>query len=573
MNYRLAAWGFGLAFSPILSLASGCTYELPTANSGGAAGASNGGFGGQGGNASLCSTDSKPMCTPYAAPTGTLNKGICRASEATCLADLSWTECSQETLPTAEYCNSPTDVNCDGIAQCTGTPIVPYATAIMQSPQDDIFLSIATSPPAGFANGNVFAVGMQGAEWGPVPTGPRVLAWRRRADGTPENWSPKFKFTTPGGASGAAATSVVVLPNSRDVVIAGIFTNGTLTLPGTSAETISPTSPNSFIARFDANEMLTIGAFYGGADTLMIKAIAADSKDNLYVVGQYMGAPTFANTALPPAADLDGFVASLSANGGYRWAHPIKGPGDQSVEAVAVIDDTAIVIAAKIVNDTTIAPPNGSTTFSAGAEPDIIVSKLNTDGSTLNWTTTVRGSGTNAQIDARALAATPDKIVFGGHYHGTVELPGGPYTNGDLTPAPDYFVATLDPGNGDFKSSFTQNATGKQELHAASIDPAGDIILAGAYDQTLPFKGTVFVPQSKGIDAYVMKVHADLSQAYWAKRFGDAAAQVALAIGHGKATGSLYLGGGFQGQILEVQPALTSTTISTLDAFLIELSN
>lgn len=569
MNHRLAAWGFGLAFSPILSLASGCTYELPTANSGGAAGASNGGSGGQGGNASLCPSDSKPSCDPYTGPTGTLNKGICRASEPTCLADFSWGECGQESVPTAEYCSSSTDVNCDGIPQCSGTPIVPYATAIMQSPQDDVFLSIATSDPAGFANGNVFAVGVHTAAWGPVPTGPRVLAWRRRADGTPENWSSKFEFSTPGGPNGAGATSVVVLPNSRDVVIAGIFTNGTLTIPG--APLATATSPNSFITRFDTNEQLKIAAFYGGTETLMIKAIAADSDDNLYVVGQYKGTPTFAGTTLPTADDMDGFVASLSADGAYRWAHPFKGQGEHSVEAVSVIDNNAIVVASKIINDTTIGV-NGKT-YSAGQEPDILVAKMSTSDGALNWVALVAGSGANAQIDSRALAATPDKIVFGGHYYGTVDLPEGPYTNDDSQMAPDYFVATLNLTTGSMKSSFTQNAPGRQELHAASIDPAGDIILAGAYEQTLPFKGMVAVPQSKGIDAFVMKVHADLTEAYWAKRFGDATAQVALAIGHGKATGSLYLGGGFQGQVLEVKPPLTSTAINTLDAFLIELSN
>lgn len=572
MNHRLAAWGFGLTFSSILSLDSGCTYELPTANSGGAAGASNGGSGGQAGNASLCPADSKPSCDPYTGPTGTLNKGICRAAEPTCLADLSWGECGQETIPTAEYCNSSADVNCDGIPQCTGTPIAPYATAIMQSQQDDVFLSIATSTPAGLENGNVFAVGMRTAVWGAVPMGPRVLAWRRRADGTPENWSSKFNFTTPGGPNGAAATGVVVLPNSRDVVIAGVFNNGTLTLPGAPMATAT-TSTNSFIARFDTNELLKIASFHGGADTLMIKAIAADSMDNLYVVGQYKGTPTFADKQLPTADDSDGFVASLSADGAYRWAHQLKGTGEQSVEAVAVIDNSTIVIASKIVNDTVLAPPNGSTTFNAGQEPDIIVSNLTTDGNTLNWTTSVHGSGTNAQIDVRALAATPDKVVFGGHYHGTVELPDGPYTNDAPSTEPDYFVAVLDPGNGGIKNSFTQNVAGKQELHAVSIDPVGDIILAGAYEQSLPFPGLVSVGQSKGIDAFVMKVHADLSGAYWARRFGDATSQVALAIGHGQATGSLYVGGGFQGQILEVKPALTSTTISSLDAFLIELSN
>lgn len=93
---------------------------------------------------------------------------------------------------------------------------------------------------------------------------------------------------------------------------------------------------------------------------------------------------------------MDIFVVKLNSNGTHAWSKAIGGPGAETGKTTLAVSDGYIVI--------------GETTSAGAGQSDILVVKLNTDG-TVNWAKTYGGSGDDK---GSGIAQVSDGYILGG---------------------------------------------------------------------------------------------------------------------------------------------------------------
>jgi hypothetical protein len=585
---------FALSLVGGISIFAGCNYEAPQAggtSSTGAAGQGGSGEGGmgqggmgQGGMGGASSTSSSgqggsagqtqgnclepmPTCSGYTGPNGTEGVGICRASRSTCMLDDMWSACDQGFVPMYEHCATIEDTNCDGHAPCTGAAYGAYGAVGMQSPGDDVILSVAVGDGNNGQDGAQYAVGARSAAIN-LPNGFRVLAWRRTSGGQLQEWSSYFEFTQSGPANGAIATGVVVLPTSGEVVITGFFYGGQLLINDTYQE--GSTDRASFVVRAHPTNGIQHAFFISGGD-IEAKGIAADTADNIYIIGNYTGTPQIGSATLPASDGEDGFIASFTSNGAYRWHQVFTGTGTQSVDAIAWINDTGLVTATRIENQTNVNTTGGIKPFDGGPQPDILVSRLQTATGLAVWNRRIESNTEiGAKVEVGGLAATSTTIALGGRFTRRVTIGSTSYTNMDINVA-DSFIATMKTSDGNFISHQASQVVGTaQEVRAVAFDLLGDIVMTGGYETSYPLPGTATLNSSNGYDAFIIKLDPTL-RTRWVKSLGNAAMQSGHAVAIGKTTGRVFVGGRFQQQLVGIEPLMNS--IGGTDAFLVELTD
>ncbi|MBK9265275.1 MAG: hypothetical protein IPM54_36515 [Polyangiaceae bacterium] len=592
-NFHMIS-GLVLPIAGCVSTFIGCNYELPQAGTtgstgtgqGGAGATGAGGFGGeagsggqggaagqggsaqggaagQGGGSSVCEPGTAETCA-YTGPAGTEGEGTCKPGTRNCTPKGTWGACSKQVVPMPEGCSGAEDTNCDKFPPCSGAPIKAFPP-IMQTSGDDLVLAVATAKGEGGKDGATYAAGFQAAySFNQMPlSNHRVLLWQRDSNGVFHDWSNQFSFISGGGPNAAVATGVAVLPTG-DVVVVGSFAGGSLTIGGTNLGDSATT--NTFAARFSPAGAVLDAFSIGGNHYVETLAVATDAAGNVFIGGSYMGSPKIGTTTLPMTGDKNGFVAAFKSNG-TSWAQPLEGIFDQSVRAMVTVDDNDVVIATSIVGSMSINTTEGPKTYVGNSNADILLSRLSGTDGVATWNVQVKGADVvGNELDAGGIAANSTTVVLSGNFRGSVDLHDQTLIAND---AGDAFVATFAADNGGFQKYTVLGGNGAQQVRAVAIDAFDDIVIAGGFSITLPL-GNPPPSANGGFDAFVGKLDANLL-GRWSRKYGNDLDQVSLAVAIGNATGHIFAGGGFQGQLTGIQPLLTAT--GPADAFLIELTN
>jgi hypothetical protein len=235
--------------------------------------------------------------------------------------------------------------------------------------------------------------------------------------------------------------------------------------------------------------------------------------------------PTAESCADPADEDCD----AAPACGDALFSKGFGDPATQRGTAVATDGDGNVIVVGAF---------DGKVDFgkdvhtSAGSE-DIFVLKLAPDGSTL-WS---RRFGDTLGDSAMCVAVTPaGDIVVGGAFQGTVDFGNGPLTSSGST---DMFLVKLGSGGVTLWSKSFGDAS-SQGIAAATVDPAGNVLIAGGFLGAVSFGGIPLTSAGSG-DVFVAKFSPPGSF-IWAKRFGDAVSQTAVSVGT-DAAGNIVLAG------------------------------
>jgi hypothetical protein len=182
------------------------------------------------------------------------------------------------------------------------------------------------------------------------------------------------------------------------------------------------------IASYDRNLPLTIdpvlvySTYLGGGVDDVADAIALDSSNNVYVVGQ-TGSGAWPNNNFPVTAGAlqtsyvgmpTGFVSKLSSDGSALLYSTYLG-GNQSTAARGIAVDSsgnAYVTGSTAATDFAVTPAALQTTvlYAGGVG---FVSKLNSDGSALIYSTYLGGAGGFSESDAITLDSSNSAYVSG----------------------------------------------------------------------------------------------------------------------------------------------------------------
>jgi len=243
--------------------------------------------------------------------------------------------------------------------------------------------------------------------------------------------------------------------------------------------------------------------------------------------------------------DCDGNAPPCS--GTVLWAQRFEDGSAQLAQGVTVDASGNVIVTGNFhgsVNFGGETIENGSGGFSG----DIFAAKFAPDATHL-WSTRF-----GSETSQRARAVTVDgaeSIIIAGDFDGSIDFGDGTHSSAG---GADVFLAKLDPSGATLWSkSFANN--GPKDYGLAS-DPFGNVILAGAFDQTIDFGGNVAMTSGGGLDMFIAKFNPT-GVTQWAKRFGDAGLQLATSVA-GDTTGNVLVTGHLSGAVDVGTKTLTS---------------
>lgn len=150
-----------------------------------------------------------------------------------------------------------------------------------------------------------------------------------------------------------------------------------------------------FIEKFDATGQVVSGTLLGGNADDFGYGIALDAAGNIYVTGTTASASNFPVTqaALQPriGGGTDAFIVKLGANLSLLYSTYLGGSGDDTAYGIAVDAGGAVYVAGQTKSADF--PAAGTSQKQLNGPSDVFVAKLKADGTALEWSTLMGGSG------------------------------------------------------------------------------------------------------------------------------------------------------------------------------------
>jgi hypothetical protein len=335
-------------------------------------------------------------------------------------------------------------------------------------------------------------------------------------------WSLRF-----GGADSATGRGLAAAPDG-DLVATG-YVKGTVRFAEGHEHTADGT--DAYIARFGPDGALKWARAFGGPGEDIGEAVAVDSKGNALVVGSFGDVLSFGDAQIASEGADDAFVVKFAPDGRRLWAKRFGGIDVDAAHQVAVdADDNALVIGVFREQITF-----GKETFKSNGGDDIFLVKLSPEGD-LVWARTWGESGKDW---GRAVAVDGvGDILLLAEFTLGVDFGGGPLDNpGNRSLA----LVKLTPDGDHVWSRSHGNELDSLGIGIA-VDPAGNVLVTGAFDETHSFGGEPHRARGRS-DAFVARYGPDGSY-LWSRAWGGEDEDV----GHTVATdrfGNVYATGWF----------------------------
>ncbi|MGH7814424.1 MAG: SBBP repeat-containing protein [Candidatus Binataceae bacterium] len=355
---------------------------------------------------------------------------------------------------------------------------------------------------------------------------------------------PGLVFSTFLGGSGGDEGNGIALDSSGYVYVTGY--TGSADFPTTAGayQTSSGGVEDAFVTKFNPTGSALVystylGGSFGGTSGA---AIAVDSSGNAYLAGS-TAAPEFPVTSGAFQTVLAGvgsaFVSKLNAAGsGLIYSTYLGGPS--TLETGDYGNGIAVDSAGfAYITGTTGSPSFPTTagafqTTPAGVGYAVFVTKMNTDGTGLIYSTYLGGSGDDPSDGDAGNGIAVDSGGFA-YVTGQTHSAGFPITAGAFQttnhssfPSGSAFVTKLNTDGSGLAYSTYLGGSGNDQADAVAVDSAGSAYVTGrAFSSDFPTTDGAFQTSLKGTgDAFITKLSSDGS---------------ALAY-------STYLGGGFEDQ-------------------------
>ena len=405
-------------------------------------------------------------------------------------------------------------------------PVLTYATYLGGSAEDEAFAIAVDS------SGNAYVAGQTASPNFPAPGGTigtsggfDAFVTKLNATGT----APLDFTTIIGGSGNDSALGIAV--NSTGTYVVGNAGTGFA-----STVTIGPTGGQDvFVAKLNSTTGVTpYVTKIGGTGTESGNGIAVDSSGNAYIAGQ-TDSTDFPGTSSSPiqsanAGTIDGFVAELNATGtALTFSTYLGGSNDDLVTGIA-LDGSNNAYVTGITNSSNFPTTMGAFQTTQPGVENGFVTAIKSDGSALNYSTYLGGSGTD---DALGIA---------------VDSAGEAYVTGD-TNSPNF--PTVNP-----QSSFN----GATDVFVSKLTSDGSALLFSTYfGGMLDDAGTGIALDSFG-DAYVTgrttssNYQTTVETAFQPLIYGSPSAFVTEFSNTGFVVYSSYFGGNLSQNTLPVTP-------------------
>jgi len=285
------------------------------------------------------------------------------------------------------------------------------------------------------------------------------------------------------------------------------------------------------IVKLNANGSALIYATYlGGNAEDFGTSIAVDVGGNAYVAGETTS-PNFPTTnPLQPAfggGGSDAFVAKITANGSSRVYSTylggstanVLGTRDEIAYGIAV-DSAGAVYLTGSTSSTNFPTMNALQPTHGGGGNDVFVTKINTAGSALVYSTFLGGSGSE-EGSAIALDASGASYVTG--YTLSTNFPTtNPLQPTNLGGNGDTFLTKINPAGSARVYSTYLGGTGEDRSFAVAVDAGGNAYVSGYTVSTdFPSANPLQVANAGSSDVFVAKINANCTAINYSTYFGD----------------------------------------------------
>lgn len=340
------------------------------------------------------------------------------------------------------------------------------------------------------------------------------------------------------------------------------------------------------VGRYDKSRPLVIdptlsySTYLGGSQGDAGYGIAVDSTGNTYIAGQTCSTnfPVQAPEQAANAGQCDAFVTKLNPTGtALLYSTYLGGSGGDQANGIA-IDSSGNAYVTGITNSTNFPTTAGSfQTAYGGGDTDVFVTKLNSSGSALVYSTYLGGSDADSG-NAIALDASGDAFVTGETYSNPF-----PTTVGALQTTyggrGDAFVTELNPAGAALVYSTYLGGELQDAGNGIAVDNVGSTFVTGStYSQLFPVAHAIqencggfniaAVPPCPAVrDAFISKLSAGGSSLVYSTYLGgsqdDVGAGIAL-----DSLGAAYVAGFTTSTDFPVRPdALQTSLAGTQNAF------
>lgn len=301
-----------------------------------------------------------------------------------------------------------------------------------------------------------------------------------------------------GGASASTQSMGVAALDDGSALTTGFF-DGTVTFgPRTFT---SSGSYDLFVYKSTADGAIAWATKGGGSASDDGQDISPLPGGGAIITGAFTGTAIFGSTTLTSTGQNDIYVAKVNPDGTFAWATKAGGTGADYGHGISALPDGSSLVTGTFGGTATF----GSTTLvSTGGSPDIVVAKVNADG-TFAWATKAGGSAGLPGDDGSDISALADGssvvtgYVSGAATFGSISLPGsgkGP------------FIAKVTSGGTFAWATRVVDTGGNSQGWGVSALPDGSSIVTGDFDGTATFGPFTLVGQGSW-DAFVAKMNPD----------------------------------------------------------------
>jgi hypothetical protein len=388
---------------------------------------------------------------------------------------------------------------------------------------------------------------------------------------------PILSFSTYLGGGGLDSVKAIAVDGAGNAYVAG-QTDSTDFPTAVPLQGQSGGGVDAFVAKLNVSgNALLYCTYLGGSWDDRAFGIAVDAGGNAYVTG-WTYSPNFPTTSgarqRVPGGGRDAFVSKLSPSGsGLVYSTYLGGSGYDSGNAIA-LDGSGPAYVAGETTSTNFPVANGFRMSNQGRQ-DAFISKLNSTGSGLVWSTYLGGSGDDR---AAALAVDSSGNAYVTGSTGSANFPTLNALQPSIGGGQDAFVTKLMAGGQTLGfSTFlggSGGTTGAIEAGAGiRIDAGGHVYVAGSTSSTnFPTVNAFQAAHAGGgLDAFVAKLNPSGSGLVFSTYLGGASLDYGLGLAIDSA-GSAAVAGYTASTNFPSLDAIQPANAGRYDAFLARLS-
>ncbi|MDH4309384.1 MAG: SBBP repeat-containing protein, partial [Acidimicrobiia bacterium] len=318
---------------------------------------------------------------------------------------------------------------------------------------------------------------------------------------------PTLQYGSYLGGAGSDSGSAITVDGSGNIIVGGYSASSDFPVTVGAYDQTANTNNDVTVTKLSADgSTLMWSTYLGGSGLDNANDIAIDGSGNVYV-GVYTASSNFPTTAGAFDTSLggtyDGAVAKLSANGAsLLYSTYLGGSGANDYLRAIAVDASGQAVVAGYTDSNNFPMVGGSYDTSFGGTFDAFVTKINTTGTGLVWSTYIGGTGSDSAedmvLDGSGTVYLTGQAASGfpttaGAYDSTVSGTFDGHATKLSSNGSTLLYATVFGGSGNDKGTAIA-AFDATTLYVGGNTPSSDFpTTAGAYDRTKSSSDDMFV--------------------------------------------------------------------------------